>query len=472
MDSSRASSSGTSKSAMSSSSAVDYYDSVTSVSKQVGKALNSRSLLTQDSAKLVMVMVGLPGRGKSYISAKLFSFLSWQGYKTRVFNVGQHRRASGTTESAGALKENSGENSRAAFFDTSNSNAKKMRETLAMEVLDAAVDWLTNDGGDIALFDATNSTKSRRDAIAKRCPYAIVYVESICDDPDVLEQNMITKVSNSPDFKGLTFEAGLADLKERIANYEKAYETVEDDEGAYVKLFNFSSKVTANNCFGRMSKVVVPYLMAVHSNDRPIYLTALVPTKSEPEYLDDTEYKEEMQELDVADFQARLSKWWWTKNRSPCQLQTGSVPKLQVYTSTMPLAIDAGRVLMRPDPDYVKVTHCSALNPLLLGSAKSHPEIIKNVKERLDGGGSYLDLIHRLESTILDIEASVDPVLLVTHATPARLLRAYFKNILLDDVIGKDTTSPETQALADNAPAVLELRPKLGGGYTEKVHWI
>jgi hypothetical protein len=34
--------------------------------------------------KVVLVMVGLPGRGKSFISRKIELFLSWTGIKTKV----------------------------------------------------------------------------------------------------------------------------------------------------------------------------------------------------------------------------------------------------------------------------------------------------------------------------------------------------------------------------------------------------
>lgn len=41
---------------------------------------------------LVVVMVGLPARGKTYISRKLTRYLKWIGIRTRVFNVGEYRR--------------------------------------------------------------------------------------------------------------------------------------------------------------------------------------------------------------------------------------------------------------------------------------------------------------------------------------------------------------------------------------------
>ena len=44
------------------------------------------------AAKLVIIMVGLPARGKSYITKKIQRYLSWQQHNTRIFNVGNRRR--------------------------------------------------------------------------------------------------------------------------------------------------------------------------------------------------------------------------------------------------------------------------------------------------------------------------------------------------------------------------------------------
>lgn len=37
-------------------------------------------------------MVGLPARGKSFLSKKICRFLLWQGYNCKVFNIGNYRR--------------------------------------------------------------------------------------------------------------------------------------------------------------------------------------------------------------------------------------------------------------------------------------------------------------------------------------------------------------------------------------------
>lgn len=53
--------------------------------------------------KYVLCLVGLPARGKSYISRKLCRYLSWCGFKTRVFNVGNRRRVKATDVSDGQV---------------------------------------------------------------------------------------------------------------------------------------------------------------------------------------------------------------------------------------------------------------------------------------------------------------------------------------------------------------------------------
>lgn len=47
-------------------------------------------------SKLVIVMVGLPARGKSYITKKMARYLNWLQHDTRIFNVGERRRVAAT----------------------------------------------------------------------------------------------------------------------------------------------------------------------------------------------------------------------------------------------------------------------------------------------------------------------------------------------------------------------------------------
>lgn len=76
------------------------------------------------------------------------------------------------------------------------------------------------------------------------------------------------------------------------------------------------------------------------------------------------------------------------------------------------------------------------------------------------GGESYADLIHRLESIIIDVEQQVSPVLIVSHVSVLQLLIAYCRNF------------PVEKAMSIEVPmhTVLKFSPSRGGGWTETRH--
>lgn len=67
---------------------------------------------------LILAMVGLPARGKSYISKKLARFLNWTGLKSKVFNIGMYRRVISSE-------------CEAKYFDQTNKDAVRAREQFA-----------------------------------------------------------------------------------------------------------------------------------------------------------------------------------------------------------------------------------------------------------------------------------------------------------------------------------------------------
>ena len=67
--------------------------------------------------------MGLPARGKTFTARKLVGYLSWLGYPTTTFNVGEQRRA---TIGTGKSHE---------FFDPDNRETTLLRDQLADETL-------------------------------------------------------------------------------------------------------------------------------------------------------------------------------------------------------------------------------------------------------------------------------------------------------------------------------------------------
>jgi len=229
--------------------------------------MSTRHHRTKKKSHLVFVMVGLPARGKSFISRRLEQFLSWKGHPTRVFNVGKYRREAVEVTSSG----------KSDFFDPNNESAKAQREAVARAALNDMLQWMMREG-EIGIFDATNSTEERRQLIIRVCKSSpldlgICFIETLCTNQDVLEENMRCKVAGSPDFFGMSEEEAIADLRARIAKYEAVYETIaEGSDYSYIKLWNMSSQVFVSGCYGRVAQSILPYLMAVHIGPRPIWL--------------------------------------------------------------------------------------------------------------------------------------------------------------------------------------------------------
>jgi len=146
--------------------------------------------------KLVIVMVGLPARGKSYVSKKLCRYLNWLQYEVKLFNAGDKRRKRAgapnlSLSSFRADDNNSGvEEHTSNFFDFDNPEARKFREAIAMETLDDLLDYLLGHG-QVGIFDATNTTVQRRTALVQRVKQRagddlqVLFLESQCCNKSV-----------------------------------------------------------------------------------------------------------------------------------------------------------------------------------------------------------------------------------------------------------------------------------------------
>ena len=84
------------------------------------------------SENYIIAMVGLPARGKSYLSKKMARYLNWVGLKSKVFNIGMYRR------------NLIGMNCDSTFFDQSNIDALKVRETCCIDALNDLIYFLTS----------------------------------------------------------------------------------------------------------------------------------------------------------------------------------------------------------------------------------------------------------------------------------------------------------------------------------------
>ncbi|KAM0756356.1 fructose-2,6-bisphosphatase [Meredithblackwellia eburnea MCA 4105] len=378
-------------------------------------------------------MVGLPARGKSYLSNKLRRYLLWLEYDVKVFNVGQLRRSTykKKAEQSGVKGDQS-----ANFFDHNNKAAQREREHMASECLESLIAWLKA-GGNVGIHDATNSTRARRQALVdriKREPnLRLIFIESVCTDPALIAANIAVKVrSGDPDYDGMPPEQAEKDFRARISHYEKSYESLDEEldrDVTYCRMVNVGQQVTVNRIDGYLQSRIAFYLMNLHLAPRSIYFTRH----------GESQYNVEGKIGGDAPLSTQGEKYMEGLPNLVKEI-IGDVP-LTVWTSTLRRTIQTASKL-----DYEKLTWKS-LDELDAGvcDGMTYEEIAVNYPEdyaardddkfnyRYRGGESYRDVVIRLEPVILELERQQN-ILVVCHQAVLRCLYAYFHNLSQDEL--------------------------------------
>ncbi|CAI4039659.1 hypothetical protein SMKI_09G0660 [Saccharomyces mikatae IFO 1815] len=407
-------------------------------------------------SKLVIVMVGLPATGKSFITNKLSRFLNYSLYYCKVFNVGNTRRR--------FAKEHGLKDQDSKFFDPNNADSTRLRDKWAMDTLDELLDYLLEGAGSVGIFDATNTSRERRKnvlaRIRKRSPHLkVLFLESVCSDHALVQKNIRLKLFG-PDYKGKDPESSLKDFKSRLANYLKAYEPIEDDENLqYIKMIDVGKKVIAYNIQGFLASQTVYYLLNFNLADRQIWITRsgesednvsgriggnshLTPrglrfAKSLPKFI--------ARQREI--FYQNLMQQKKNNENSDNNLYNDFF----VWTSMRARTIETAQYF---NEDDYPIKQMKMLDELSAGDydGMTYPEIQNNFPEEFEkrqmdklryrypgiGGESYMDVINRLRPVITELERIEDNVLIITHRVVARALLGYFMNLSMDIIANLD----------------------------------
>lgn len=370
-----------------------------------------------EDTRICVVMVGLPARGKSLIATKVVRYLHWLSIGAKTFNVGQYRRTATPTPSAD-------------FFDTSNPEGERLRKAAAEAAVSDMVKWFHQGKGVVAILDATNSTKGRRRWIEERCEaegIQTLFVESKCDDEELIMQNILEVKTTSPDYIGQDPEVAAQDFRNRIRNYEKVYQTIDEDEFdlTYVKLIDVGKQVIINKIRDYLQSRVVYYLMNLHIKPRSIWLSRHGESK----------YNLSGQIGGDADISER-GELYARKLPELVKQSVGDGRKLTVWTSTLKRTIQTARFLPFEKLEWKALDEldsgvCDGLTYAEI--EERYPDDFKQRDEdkynyRYLGGESYRDVVIRLEPIIMELERS-ENILIVTHQAILRCIYAYFMNV-------------------------------------------
>jgi broad specificity phosphatase PhoE len=382
--------------------------------------------------KLIIAFVGLPARGKSYISRKLAKFLNWIGFPTKVFSVGLYRRAFYGTHDY-------------HFFDLDNKEFTNTHEGVLVKTVDDLVEYLKHQGA-IGILDGTNIKPSIRRFVeeynAKKMSgyrYNFIWIESICDLENTIENNIIKTKLQSPDYKDWNSEKAVQDFRERIKQYDKYYVSLSEDiDGeicSYIQLKNHSTEITTRNVNGYLPSKILSFLMNLYQSDRPIYMTrhgeSLYNIKNQ------IGGDSELSELGSKYSQALAN---FMKNE---QIELNN-EKFTIYSSTLKRTLQTaepikalGKHIVLKCLDELHVGVCDGLS--YEDVQKYYPkDFEERAKDKLNyrypRGESYRDLIERIEPVIYEIERRDGPVIVIGHQATLRCLYGYFSIAQLDKI--------------------------------------
>ncbi|EFW98878.1 fructose-bisphosphatase [Grosmannia clavigera kw1407] len=370
-----------------------------------------------EDVKVCVVMVGLPARGKSFIAQKAQRYLQWLSIPAQTFNVGNYRRKDAAQPPAD-------------FFDTNNSEGERKRRAAAEAAVADMLKWFRA-GGVVGILDATNSTKERRKWVIDTCTAAgieTLFVESKCDNEDLIMANIRDVKTTSPDYKGQDPEQAALDFRNRIRNYEKVYKTINEDgdeeDLTYLKIMDVGSRVIISRIKDYLQSRIVYYLMNLHIRPRSVWISR---------------HGESLYNLDGkiggdALLSPRGEKYALKLPELVRQSVGGDRP-LTVWTSTLKRTIATARHLPK---DYNQM-QWKALDELDSGVCDGYtyqqikdefPDDFRARDEdkynyRYRGGESYRDVVIRLEPIIMELERSED-ILIITHQAVLRCIYAYF----------------------------------------------
>ncbi|KAI9143910.1 6-phosphofructo-2-kinase [Paraphysoderma sedebokerense] len=217
---------------------------------------------------ICLVPVGLPARGKTFMSRKLSRYLRWLGVKTQVFNVGAYRR---TLYGTGVDQ---------SFFDLKDAESFSKREHVADKALEDMMQFFQS-GGQVGIYDTTMTImQSRRQKLVERCAkenVQVVFIETICDRQEVIEANIREVKLTAPEYVGWELEEAVKDFLMRIDHHVPFYDALNDPSLSYIKVINLGidsnvgEHIVVNNVKGYLQTRLVYYLMNLHIARRTIY---------------------------------------------------------------------------------------------------------------------------------------------------------------------------------------------------------
>eukprot|EP01097_Dermamoeba_algensis_P006091 TRINITY_DN3842_c0_g1_i1.p1 TRINITY_DN3842_c0_g1~~TRINITY_DN3842_c0_g1_i1.p1 ORF type:complete len:422 (-),score=71.80 TRINITY_DN3842_c0_g1_i1:439-1704(-) len=390
--------------------------------------------------KLVLILVGLPATGKTFMSQRIARYLNWIGVETKVFTVLEHRR------SALGVKNKP--------FDPNDADFKIKRHETALYVFTELTKWLSEgNNGKVAIYDNTNATKKRRDELVSICvekDFHYLFLESICDDENMILRN-VENTLHGPDYQLLNSEQAKEDMERQKEWYSSNYNPLDDDL-PYVKTYNMGTKLTSNNIGSYLQCRIVYFLMNVHLVPRPIWLTRHGQSvyNVENRIGGDSELTQE-----GVEYAKKLAAWVQERKETEITLYTSELKRTKQTAAFLNIPLNSLTTLNEIDSgdfDGMSYEEIEKQFPEEFAKRSDHKLVY-----RYPRGESYVDLIVRLEPFLFELERCKTPVLVIAHQAVIRCLYAYLM----------DKSPEDCPTIPINLGTIIEITPK-AYGFTQK----
>jgi broad specificity phosphatase PhoE len=261
--------------------------------------------------------------------------------------------------------------------------------------------------------------------VFRRCRDAgaqVVFIESICEDEAVVEANVRENKLRSPDYADVDPEEAVRDFRARIAEYERHYEPIDDEDKSYVKLIDVGRQVVVNRMEGYLEARIIFFLMNLHPSRRHIWLARHGESRFNVQGRigGDTGLTEHGLEY------ARALAHFTEQKRE-------AADGLLVWSSTLKRALRTAEALTdKPVAwralDEIDAGVCDGLTYAEIKVRMPDDYAARTadkLRYRYPRGESYADVIQRLEPVIIELERQDRPILVISHQAVLRALYGY-----------------------------------------------
>jgi len=391
--------------------------------------------------KVVIVMVGMPGTGKTYIARKISRYLSFfQDANTRVFNVGEYRQKLFPGYWTSEHEEDS----------------KQMKEQITAAAISDLKTFMhtkqEKQYGVVCIFDAVNHTRAdRADTYnqLKEEGWKVIFLESVIHGEALRCEMEDIHIQNHPDYQDVEHEEARAQFKARVATYSKEYEEMGQAEKGYryIQLIDGGEQVNIRHIDGYLPGRIVQFVMNLQFRPQTFFFSR----HGQSEYNvskkigGDSGLSPAGEEyaLALADFARNYITRSGDATPVRARLWTSSLKRTRMTARHINLPnVPADEehlgewIQMRPrmwrNLDEIYAGVCDGMTYKEIEAAYPAEFAARSADKlgyRYPRGESYLDVLQRLDPIVQEMERSKEPLLVVGHQGIIRILFAYLMGL-------------------------------------------